>query len=121
LKDKFDYKKQTSQMLGRFQPWHRGHRFVFEEALSKTGQVAILVRDCQNWNDSNPFDFEFVKSKIEEDLLPEYDGKFIIERVPNITKIVYGRDVGYSFEEVLPPEEIGNISATKIRKEMGYK
>jgi adenylylsulfate kinase len=37
----FDWKKETVQMLGRWQPWHDGHRALFERLLAKTGQVII--------------------------------------------------------------------------------
>lgn len=117
----FDSKKPTAQMLGRFQPFHDGHKEVFKQALEKQGQVCIMVRDCQNWNDSNPFDFEFVKESINKSLLPEFKGKYTIILVPNILEIVYGRDVGYKITQVQVTEEIANISATKIRKEMGLK
>ena len=32
-KDKvvFDWKKETVQMLGRWQPWHKGHRALFDQ------------------------------------------------------------------------------------------
>ena len=38
--------------------------------------------------------------------------------VPNITNICYGRGVGYKIEEIVLPEEIQKISATKIRAKM---
>jgi adenylylsulfate kinase-like enzyme/phosphopantetheine adenylyltransferase len=114
----FDYKKESVQMLGRFQPWHAGHRALFEKALEKTGQVVIMVRDCQDWNDSNPFDFEFVKKRIEDDLNPLYKEKFIVIKVPNIVEIVYGRDVGYKINKIELTSELHNISATKIRERM---
>ena len=38
--------------------------------------------------------------------------------MPNITNISYGRGVGYKIEEVVLPEEILKISATKIRDKM---
>ena len=116
----FDYKKESVQMLGRYQPWHLGHRAVFQRSIAKTGQVVIMVRDCQDWNDSNPFDFEFVKKRIEDDLNPDYKGRFIVIRVPNIVNITYGRDVGYKIEQEIFSDEIHDISATKIRKDMGY-
>ena len=114
----FDPKKPTVQMLGRWQPFHDGHLALFKEALKKTGQVCIMVRDTGGTDDSNPFDFDFVKEKIEEALLPEYEGKFIIQLVPNITNISYGRGVGYAIEEIVLPEEIQKISATGIRAKM---
>ena len=41
--------------------------------------------------------------------------------VPNITNISYGRGVGYKIEEIVLPEKIQKISATKIRREMRKK
>jgi hypothetical protein len=40
-------------------------------------------------------------------------------KVPNITNIVYGRDVGYKIEQVDLGADIHAISATQKRKEMG--
>ena len=114
----FDPKKPTVQMLGRWQPFHDGHLALFKEALKKTGQVCIMVRDTGGTDDSNPFDFDFVKEKIEEALLPEYEGKFMVQLVPNITNISYGRGVGYAIEEIVLPDEIQKISATNIRAKM---
>ena len=114
----FDPKKPTVQMLGRWQPFHDGHLALFKEALKKTGQVCIMVRDTGGTDDSNPFDFNFVKEKIEEALLPEYDCKFLVQLVPNITNISYCRCVGYAIEEIVLPEEIQKISATNIRAKM---
>jgi phosphopantetheine adenylyltransferase len=108
-----DYNKPTAMMLGRWQPWHQGHQMLFEQTLEKTGQVIIMVRDTPR-DDSNPFDFETVKKKIEQALV-SYQGTFDIIKVPNITNICYGRGVGYKIEEIVLPEEIQNISATKIR------
>ena len=114
----FDPKKPTVQMLGRWQPFHDGHLALFKEALKKTGQVCIMVRDTGGTDDSNPFDFYFVKEKIEEALIPEYEGKFVVQLVPNITNISYGRGVGYAIEEIVLPDEIQKISATGIRAKM---
>ena len=60
----FDWRKPTVQMLGRWQPWHAGHRALFERSIKKTGQVCIMIRDCQGWNHSNPFGLEEVKKYI---------------------------------------------------------
>ena len=103
-------------MLGRWQPWHQGHQMLFEKTLEKTGQVIIMVRDTPRDN-NNPFDFEMVKKRIEKALI-NYQGAFDIIKVPNITNICYGRGVGYKIEEIVLPEQIQNISATKIREEL---
>jgi len=117
----FDWQKETVQMLGRWQPWHSGHRALFERSIAKTGQVAIMIRDCQGWKGSNPFAAEQVKSFIKRDLDPLYQGQYEIILVPNIINITYGRDVGYKIEQEVFDEKIHSISATKIRKEMGLE
>ena len=114
---KWDNKKPTAQMLGRWQPFHDGHYALFEEIIKKTGQVCIQIRDVQGVDD-NPFDFETVKKSIEERLNPEFEGRFKIMLVPNITNICYGRGVGYKIEEIELSKEIQEISATKIRAQM---
>lgn len=114
---KWDNKKPTAQMLGRWQPFHDGHYALFERIVKKTGQVLIMVRDVQGVDD-NPFDFETVKKNIEERLDEEYKDQYKIILVPNITNICYGRGVGYKIEEIILEEDIQKISATKIREEM---
>jgi nicotinamide mononucleotide adenylyltransferase len=111
-----DYNKPTAQMLGRWQPFHGGHLELFKKILEKTGQVIIMVRDMPQ-TENNPFIFEDIKKRIEEKL-KDYTGKFDVIKVPNITNICYGRDVGYKIEEVVLPKEIQEISATKIRQNL---
>lgn len=125
----FDSKKPTVQMLGRWQPWHRGHRELFKRCISKTGQVIIQVRDIQGASggpgqDDNPFDYEQICKEIEKDL--ELHGyrraeNYEIMLVPNIVNISYGRGVGYVFEEENFDKDISEISATEIRKKLRKK
>lgn len=118
---RFDWQKETVQMLGRWQPWHAGHRALFDRAIAKTGQVVIQIRDCQGWNNSNPFAVNQVKQLIRRDLDPLYQGQYEIQVVPNIVNITYGRDVGYKIEKEVFDEATHSISATNIRKSMGLK
>ncbi len=126
----FDWKKPTSQMLGRFQPWHKGHTELFKKALNLSGQVCIMFRDVSGADAGvegqadNPFEFDDAKKRIISAL--DKDGykhgkEYIILKVPNIIDISYGRGVGYTFTEHNLGEEIHKISATKIRKEMRDK
>ena len=117
----FDWKKETVQMLGRWQPWHDGHRALFERLIQRTGQVVIQIRDVQGWQGSNPFEVEKVKAFIRRDLDPIYQGQYEIQVVPNIVHIGWGRGVGYTSGEETFDETITDISATKIRKELGLK
>ena len=116
----FDYQKPTVEMLGRWQPWHDGHTALFKKAIAKTGQVCIMVRDVHR-TENNPFGLLDVIRNIDTALSAEgyTNGKeYIINRVPNIVDISYGRDVGYSITRHDLGEEIHSISATKIRAEM---
>jgi hypothetical protein len=117
----FDWQAESALLLGRYQPWHDGHRALFDRAIAKSGQVIIQVRDCQGWNGNNPFEFERVKKFIKRDLDPVYQGQYEIMLVPNITEIVYGRDVGYKITQETFDDATTSISATKIRKELGLK
>ena len=129
----FDPKKPTTQMLGRWQPWHPGHTALFKKALMETGQVAIMVRSVGGIvgedagggrtakQDDNPFDFQQVKSRIIHELFQEgfnYNEDYIIMQVPNIVDISYGRGVGYTFTQHDLGEEIHAISATQIREQL---
>ena len=129
----FDWKKPTTQMLGRWQPWHDGHTELFKRALAETGQVCIQIRDVggivgqdagagrTTTQDDNPFDLEQVKINIIDALSKEgfkYNYEYIIMLVPNIVDISYGRGVGYTFTQHDLGEDIHNISATKIREKL---
>ena len=126
---KWDNKKPTVQMLGRWQPWHQGHQELFKRCIAKTGQVVIQVRDVQgasggDGQEDNPFDWDQVCKNIETGLSKDGYQKGIeyeIMLVPNIVNITYGRGVGYIFEEETFDDSITNISATKIRKDMRDK
>ena len=108
--------KPTVQMLGRFQPFHKGHQELLKRALAKTGQVAILVRDMPLTKD-NPIPSMSVKADIE-DVLKDMgvSCKVKVFVVPNIVNITYGRDVGYVIEQEHFDADIEAISATKIRE-----
>ena len=133
----FDWKKPTTQMLGRWQPWHDGHTELFKRALAETGQVVIMVRDVggvvgqdvggnrtDTRQDDNPFDFHEVHANIVKGLREAgftLDKEYQIMKVPNIVDISYGRGVGYTFTEHDLGKDVHGISATKIRAEMRDK
>lgn len=115
----FDWSKPTVQQLGRFQPWHAGHRALFERLLQRTGQVVIQVRDTYNTDKANPFTFDEVQARITQDLDPLYQGQYQVQRVPNVVHIGYGRDVGYTIAKEEFTEDVTSVSATSIRRSMG--
>lgn len=130
----FDRFAPTTQMLGRWQPWHAGHTELFKRALAETGQVCIQIRTVPQdtdasggrtmTQDDNPFTVKDVELNIQKELEKEgftYNEEYIIMIVPNIVDISYGRGVGYTFTEHDLGSDIHAISATNIRKEMRKK
>lgn len=113
----FNPKAPTAFMLGRYQPFHDGHKKLIVEAINRVGQVCVAIRDTQGTDEKNPFNVEEVEMNIRKGL-HEYEGKFTVVRVPNITNIFYGRDVGYKIDQITLDESTQNISATKIRSEL---
>jgi hypothetical protein len=113
----FDPKKPTALFIGRYQPFHEGHRTLIVEGLKRVGQACIAVRNTQGIDDKNPFDFEYVKVRIEHGLR-EFEGRFAVVPLPNISHVFYGRDVGYAVERIDLDGSIETISATELRKKL---
>jgi hypothetical protein len=45
-------------------------------------------------------------------------GKLKVIVIPDICSVEFGRGVGYDIIEHIPPQEVADISATKIREQM---
>jgi hypothetical protein len=130
----FDNQKPTTQMLGRWQPFHPGHVALFKKALLETGQVCIQIRDVGGIVGADAgagqncytrltilLTFTEVKNNIIQALFEEgftYNEEYIIMQVPNIVDISYGRGVGYTFTQHDLGEDIHAISATQIRAQL---
>jgi adenylylsulfate kinase len=65
----------------------------------------------------NPFTFEYVRARIEH-ALREFEGRFSVVHLPNVTHIFYGRDVGYSIEQIVLEKGVEAISATDMRRQL---
>tara|TARA_Y100001980_G_C14521102_1_gene296386 strand:- start:77 stop:406 length:330 start_codon:yes stop_codon:yes gene_type:complete len=107
--------------IGRWQPWHDGHRWLINQRLDKNKNVLICIREVSK-DDSNPYNPSEVKKNIEKelsDLITANRVKVII--IPDIESVNYGRGVGYDIIEHIPPKKVGKISATDIRKKLFNK
>lgn len=111
----FDPKRPTALFIGRYQPFHDGHRALIEEGLRRVGQACIAVRDTAGLDDKNPFTFEMVRTRIEH-ALRSYEGRFTVVPLPNISHVFYGRDVGYAVERIDLDAGLQSISATQQRR-----
>ena len=110
-----------SMFIGRWQPWHDGHRWLIDQRLKEGKNILICIRevDKDSQNPYNPLD---VKENIEKelhDLIINNKVKVII--IPDIESVNYGRGVGYDIIEHVPPNDISAISATDIRKKLFKK
>lgn len=115
LRPPFDPQKPTALFVGRYQPFHVGHQRLIEEGLRRVGQVCIAVRDTHGISAANPLPFFAVKQRIET-ALSAHAGRFVVVPLPNITHVLYGRDVGYVVERINLDEVTEAISATRMRQ-----
>ena len=106
-----------SMYIGRFQPFHDGHEWCVRQILNKGKKVCIAIMDIHHVEpENNPYTYEEVLDKISEAMVDEIqNGKVKVIKIPPIESVNYGRDVGYDFNELMPPDDIKEISATKIR------
>jgi len=110
--------KQYSMFIGRWQPWHAGHRWLIDQRLNEGKNVLICIRDIAP-DEKNPFSAQEVERNIMNELwklIGEEKVKVLI--IPDIESVNFGRGVGYDIIEHIPPTEVSEISATKIREQM---
>lgn len=105
----------TALLIGRYQPFHDGHKALVGEAIKRSGQCCIALRNVGGVDESNPYNFEKVKENIKAACI-EFGNKLNVIEIPNITDVFYGRGVGYNIEMIELSSELKAISATKIRK-----
>ena len=104
--------------IGRWQPLHPGHQWLFNQKLGKGIPILIAVRDTPI-DDSNPYSTDDVISNLEKEYSDEVkSGMVKVIGIPDIESVNYGRGVGYEINEFVPPKDIGEISATEIRKNL---
>lgn len=112
---------QFSLFIGRWQPLHDGHKELFKQVLNNGQNLCIAIRDVKP-DEKNPFTAAEIYSNIckfyESDIL---EGKVRVIIIPDISSVEFGRGVGYDIIEHVPPQEIHDISATKIREQMKQK
>ena len=110
--------KQYSMFIGRWQPWHSGHRWLIDQRLNEGKNVLICIRDIEP-DEKNPFSASEVQRNIMNELWTLLsDERVKVMIIPDIESVNFGRGVGYDIIEHVPPQEVGDISATNIREQM---
>ena len=107
-----------AMFIGRWQPWHEGHQWLIDQALNEGKKVLLCIRDVKP-DEKNPWNawqvFENLKISLQK-LVNEQKVHIIV--IPDIESVNIGRGIGYDVIEHVPPQEIHDISATKIREQM---
>jgi len=107
-----------SLFIGRWQPWHNGHQWLIDQRLNEGKNVCIAIRDVEP-DENQPWTAQQIKDNLKIRFFNEItEGKIKVVIIPDIESVNYGRGVGYDIIEHVPPTDIKEISATKIREQM---
>jgi nicotinamide mononucleotide adenylyltransferase len=110
--------KGHAMFIGRWQPWHDGHRWLIDQALNEDKKVLLCIRDVEP-DEKNPWTAHEVMMNLTNELMDLIqEGKIKIIIIPDIESVNIGRGIGYDVIEHIPPQEIHDISATAIREQM---
>ncbi len=98
--------------IGRWQPFHLGHKFIIDQALEKGENVMIGIRDTPI-DEHNPYSMNERMNMIRK----SYRGNDKVHSmsIPDISSVNVGRLVGYDVNRFDAPKDIEGISATEIR------
>ena len=106
--------KKYAIFVGRYQPYHSGHIELIQQKLNDGIPALIMVRDIEP-DEKNPFTTQQTVDMIEKYHNSKGDDVKVMI-IPDIESVNFGRGVGYEINEFTPPDNIGFISATKIRE-----
>lgn len=95
--------------IGRWSPFHNGHKTIIDSFVKNGKPVCIAIRDTA---DEYPVSLRI--SMIKAVYMDEIRRGFVkIITIPDIELVVVGRNVGYGVVEV--PDIVKAISGTKVR------
>lgn len=106
--------KKRAIFIGRFQPYHYGHISLVQRKLQEGIPALILVRDIEP-DAKNPFTTEQSVKMIEKYHAANNDD-VVVQIIPDIESVNFGRGVGYEVNNYIPKDEVEFISATTIRE-----
>lgn len=102
--------KKYALFIGRWQPFHNGHKYLIDDALAREENVCVAIRNTEI-SDNNPYSSEQRAEMIRR----VYGDRVEVVVIPDIKSINVGRNVGYDVNFVEPPVGIGKISGTNVR------
>jgi nicotinamide mononucleotide adenylyltransferase len=119
--DKTNNPDKFALFIGRWQPFHEGHQWLIDQKLNQGKRVCIAIRDVPK-DDKNWWSADKIQGMIEErfdGLIRE--GMVKVIQIPDIESVNIGRGIGYDIIQHIPPQEVHDISATKIREQLKRK
>jgi len=109
---------KTGVFVGRFQPFHDGHKKCIEHVLSENDRCIVYIRSSETRkSEKNPFDLQKRIAMIRA-AFPDAERVHILP-LPDEgydLRVYIGRDVGYELIQLDAQTEA--ISATDIRKQL---
>jgi cytidyltransferase-like protein len=112
--NKFGTDQKSSLFVGRWQPFHAGHKKLIETVLKKGKPVTIAIRDTEI-SHSNPYSV-YERWTMIQRALRKYGELVKIVVIPDINEICYGRDVGYLIRRIDLDHKTESLSGTKTRE-----
>ncbi|NDE60282.1 MAG: hypothetical protein EB010_12865, partial [Acidimicrobiia bacterium] len=88
-----------AMFIGRWQPWHDGHRWLIDQALNEGKNVLLCIRDVPV-DEKNPWTAQEILMNLSNELKDLLEaGRLHIMKIPDIESINIGRGVGYDVIE----------------------
>lgn len=105
---------KASLFVGRWQPFHEGHKTLIESVLRQGKPAIIAIRDTE-LSPQNPYTVNQRWAMIQE-ALKDRIGLVQVVVIPDIDEICYGRNVGYAVRKIELGTETESVSGTEMRK-----
>lgn len=85
-------------IIGRFQPFHKGHKLLVDTAINECKSILLLIGSSEGFGGTNPYSYELRKKIIENEIsdekifiwaLPDFKSdeewvKYILSYIPKI-------------------------------------
>ena len=105
----------SSDLIGRWQNWHKGHEWLIRQQLDKGKNVWVAIRDVAEDENNPKSAYKVMMDLIEEPFFQENIDRILVSIIPDIESVNYGRGVGYDVIYHEPPTDVAAISGTAIR------
>lgn len=106
---------KTVLYIGRWQPFHEGHKALIMEAVKQGYHVIVGIRDTLR-NKANPYSYGRRKRRIAKEMGDQVAGYIRVPDPGCDLEVWIGRKVGYKVVQLT--EDLESISGTEIRQEM---